>query len=213
MLSYDEAKKFYNAFGIKQDKQFYEQSAINALIEHAKMSDAQQIFEFGCGTGKLAQTLLQQHLPKNCRYVGVDISETMLDICSKRLQSFADRTTLIQTQGDLNFDLPQDIDHFISTYVLDLLSTADIKQLIKLAQLALLPGGYFCNAGLGMGKGFVSRIIAHLWHTVFRIRPSLVGGCRPISIIPYFEQDWKMIYVDTIVSYGIPSEIVIVQKK
>lgn len=51
MLTYGEARKFYDAFAEKQDKQFYEESATNLLLEQGRFDKANSIVEFGCGTG------------------------------------------------------------------------------------------------------------------------------------------------------------------
>jgi len=63
-LSPAEAKRFYDRLGSRQDWQgFYENPAINALIEHAGFDSAHSVIEFGCGTGTLAARLLREHLP------------------------------------------------------------------------------------------------------------------------------------------------------
>ena len=51
MLSRDEAKAFYDRFGAKQDSQgFYEDRALEDLMEHVDVDEAEAGFEFGCGT-------------------------------------------------------------------------------------------------------------------------------------------------------------------
>ena len=59
-LTPSEARTFYDKFGEKQDTQgFYENPALEDLIVHADFQHAQKVFEFGCGTGKFAERLLQ----------------------------------------------------------------------------------------------------------------------------------------------------------
>ncbi len=78
MLTHEEAKKFYDRFGSKQDWQrFYESRAVDDLIAHLKLNQAQSVFEFGCGTGRLAEILLDHFLPVKASYTGVDISTTI----------------------------------------------------------------------------------------------------------------------------------------
>ena len=77
-LSPEEAKRFYDRLGSRQDWQdFYENPAINELVAHAAFDSAHSVCEFGCGTGALAARLLQDHLPADTRYVGLHISSTM----------------------------------------------------------------------------------------------------------------------------------------
>jgi len=62
-LSPEQAKRFYDRLGSAQDWQgFFENPAINELIAHATFDSAQSVFEFGCGTGALAASLLQHQL-------------------------------------------------------------------------------------------------------------------------------------------------------
>ena len=46
MLSYEQARKYYDSFGEKQDHQFYENSPIEKLIEFGDFDKANSIFEF-----------------------------------------------------------------------------------------------------------------------------------------------------------------------
>src|SRR6266478_1823744 len=91
-LTTAEAKVFYDRFGAKQDTQaFYEDRALDALILHADFQHAQSVFEFGCGTGRLAARLFTTTLREDCRYVGADISETMVALARKRSRRWANR--------------------------------------------------------------------------------------------------------------------------
>ena len=54
-LSIPEARRFYDRFGAKQDKQvWYEAAALDDLVLHSDLANARSIFELGCGTGRLA---------------------------------------------------------------------------------------------------------------------------------------------------------------
>ncbi len=99
MLTYDEAERFYDSFGIKQDRQIYEESAINALLEHGEFAKAKNVVEFGCGTGRLASLLLTGFLPGDCYYFGIDISQTMIDICRDKIKLFSERAKCFKSEG------------------------------------------------------------------------------------------------------------------
>ena len=99
-LTTSEARAFYDRFGAKQDKQaFYEDRAIAALIAHADFEHAQSIFEFGCGTGRLAARLLPTPLPDNCHYLGVDISTTMVALARERLRPTGQRSCSLKVRS------------------------------------------------------------------------------------------------------------------
>ena len=50
------------------------------------------MFEFGCGTGRLAERLLHDHLPEQAIYTAVDISNTMFRLTRERLAQWPSLT-------------------------------------------------------------------------------------------------------------------------
>jgi hypothetical protein len=45
------------------------------------------------------------------------------------------------------------------------------------------------------------------------LRPSLVGGCRPVDLLPFLrEQEWLVQYHAKVVAFGIPSEVVVAKR-
>ncbi len=211
MLTHEQAKKFYDSFGRKQDKQFYEEKAITTLIEQGHFDNAEHVVEFGCGTGKLAARLLNEVLPRQCHYTGIDISETMVALCQQNTAPYAPRAKCYQGNGKPVLDISmQSADHFISAYVLDLLDEKDVHTLLEEAHRILKPGGFLCLASLGHGKGILSRTVETIWNLLFRVSPAIVGGCRPVSLHNFINpQQWQLSFNQTIVSYGIPSEVLI----
>ncbi len=215
-LTVSEAEAYYNRFGKKQDSQgFYEEPALNELITHAGFRDAERVFEFGCGTGKFAARLLKDHLPTSASYIGCDVSSVMVDLASQRLQKFSGRIKVMQTDGAVHFPLSErSTDRVISSYVLDLLPEEDIRAFFTEAYRVLTPGGRVCLASLTHGKTLPSRIISSLWMAVFRIRPSVVGGCRPIRLDAYIDKDrWKLEHSKVVTPFGVPSEALVLSPK
>ena len=99
-LAPEKAKRFYDRLGSGQDWQrFYENPATNQLIAHAGFGSAHSVFEFGCGTGAFAAGLLQHSLPADARYVGLDISSTMVSLALERLKPWSGRARVYQTDG------------------------------------------------------------------------------------------------------------------
>ena len=144
MLSTQEAKRFYNRFGAKQDRQaWYEAAPIRDLVAHANLSDARAVFELGCGTGRLAAEILKKDLPTSATYRGVDLSETMIGLASERLAPFADRASVTLSSGEPAIPLPSgSVERFLSTYVLDLLPSDHIEETLSEARRVLKPSGF-----------------------------------------------------------------------
>jgi ubiquinone/menaquinone biosynthesis C-methylase UbiE len=215
-LTHGEARAFYDRFGAKQDAQaFYEGRALRDLIAHADFGAAHAVFELGCGTGRFAELLLARHLPAKARYLGVDVSSTMVDLAHRRLQRFGERAEVRRTDGvpviaadDASFD------RFVSTYVLDLLSHDDIAAVFREAHRVLAPRGLLCVTGLTWGATPASRLLIGIWTALHRLRPSLVGGCRPLELHAFLDRrDWEIRHENRVTAFGVPSEIVVAERR
>ncbi|NQV20042.1 MAG: class I SAM-dependent methyltransferase [Rhodospirillales bacterium] len=212
LLTHQEAKAFYDRFGARQDAQgWYEDRATSDLIAHGELDRARSVFEFGCGTGRFAERLLRVHLPADCTYWGVDISETMAELARERLDPWAGPARVGLSAGSMRLDAEDhSFDRIISNYVVDLLSTRDIRDLLAEARRVLAPDGLLCLTGLGPGTTAVSKIIATLWTRLHAWKPAVVGGCRPVDVARILmETQWTARYHNTVVSFGIPSVVLV----
>ena len=215
MPSAAEIKRFYDRLGRLLDTQaFYEDRGMSEIAAHGRFEEAKAVFEFGCGTGRLAGRLLAGYLPRDSRYLGVDVSETMAAIASKRLARWGPRVEVKRTDGSLAFPAAgAAFDRFLTTYVLDLLSDQAIGEVLNEARRILAPGGLFCAATLTHGAGGLSRLVSRVWQSVHDIRPMLLGGCRPISISGRLPADgWTMEHQAIIARWGLTSEVLIARK-
>jgi len=215
-LTASEAEAYYNRFGKKQDSQgFYEDPALNDLIAHAGFQNAERVFEFGCGTGKFAERLLTEYLPAPATYIGCDVSPVMVGLATQRLKKYSERVKVLRSDGTVRFPLPDhSADRVISSYVLDLLSDEDIRTFLAEAHRVLIPAGRVCLASLTKGINLLSRILSSVWMAVFRIHPSIVGGCRPILLDEYIDRDrWKLEHRKILTPFGVPSEVLILIAK
>jgi ubiquinone/menaquinone biosynthesis C-methylase UbiE len=214
-LSHDEARRFYDDFGARQDSQgFYERPALERLIEPLALAEARAVVEFGCGTGRLAAELLEHHLPPACRYFGIDVSVTMVRLASARVARFGPRAEVVLTQGETRIEAADaSFDRFLSTYVFDLLADAEMEALLREAHRVLEPGGRLGVAGLTHGERGLPRVVSGLWERVHRMRPSLVGGCRPVSVREVLPASaWRILHHSVVTPYGIPSECLVAER-
>jgi ubiquinone/menaquinone biosynthesis C-methylase UbiE len=215
MLSYQQAKAFYDRFGKKQDWQsFYEDVATGALIRNGDFPHASAVLELGCGTGRFGERLLEGPLPPNARYVGIDISDTMVTLAKERLARFGARAEVHLTDGSPQLDFEAaTFDRFLSNYVLDLLTFEDIRTVLQEAWRVLSEGGLLGLTSLTHGFTRMSRMVENIWMTMHAILPTLVGGCRPISLLELVTQPrWRLRCDDKFSRYGVPSEILVAEK-
>ena len=213
VLNHSAALRYYDRFGKKQDSQgFYEDPAIDELITHSSLQDARSVFEFGCGTGKFASRILENHLPSSASYLGCDISPVMVGLAKKRLEPHGERAKVILSDGAVQFPVSDhSVDRVISNYVLDLLSKEDIQRFFSEShRAASIRDGIVCLASLTRGVTLSSRIVSSLWMTIFRMRPSVVGGCRPICLESYVDfGQWQLKHQRVLTPFGVPSEVII----
>lgn len=211
-LTHFEAKAYYDKFGRMQDTQaFYEDAAIDAMVAHAAMTHAQFVVEFGCGTGRLALELLERHLSDTARYLGTEVSSTMVAIAGERLRPYVSRASVMPTDGAPVLPVEDaSVDRLIATYVFDLLGEDDRIRFLAEAARVLMPGGLLCLAGITIGTNAISRAVMSAWQGIFKLNPRLVGGCRPTRAIEYLSTGpWTIRYHDVLVSWGVASEVVI----
>jgi ubiquinone/menaquinone biosynthesis C-methylase UbiE len=214
-LSHAEARRFYDRFGARQDAQaFYERPALERLVAHSELAEAQAVVEFGCGTGRLAAGLLGGALSPSCRYLGLDLSATMVELAQARVARFGARAEIRRTEGEPRIDAPDaSFDRFLSTYVLDLLPEDEIRSLLAEAHRVLAPGGLLAVASLTRGERGLPRALSFVWEGVHRLRPALVGGCRPIALSPHLAgRGWRILHRSVVAPYAIPSEVVVAER-
>jgi len=211
-LSHAAARALYDRIGRWQDTQrFYEDAATGDLIAHADFAQARSVFEFGAGTGRIAERLLRAHLPATAQYLGIDISTTMVTLARRRLAPWGDRALIEQSQGAPRIQAPDGaFDRFLSTYVLDLLSTQDIALVVDEAYRVLSPTGLLCLVSATRGRSPVERAVMGLAARLHAMSPRLVGGCRAIDLPSFLEPTrWRVVHRNAISRWGIVSEILV----
>ena len=166
------------------------------------------MLELGCGTGKLTARLLAGRLPEDARYLGLDVSPRMVGLASARVAPWSDRAEVRLVDGSLPLPAGDGAhDRFLALWVLDLMDDAATAAILDEAVRVLAPGGLLCLAGLTYGRGGLARVVSAGWEALWRLRPVLVGGCRPrtISLPDAFAVRHRRV----VVSWGVASEVVV----
>ena len=195
VLTVDQARAFYDRMGAWQDWQrFYEDPPLRRLLRAAKFQAAHAIIEFGCGTGRFAQQILSDIAPADCRYLGVDVSPTMVTLARARLSTYPGRAEVRLSDGAVTIgESDGSFDRYVSNYVLDLLSRESIRQLVSEAHRLLGPGGLLCLVSLTHGGSAFQKLVSGAWSRIHSFRPALVGGCRPIELLDFVSlPEWRV---------------------
>ncbi len=209
-LSPGRARAIYDRIGSRQDTQvFYENPAVRLLLRHGDFEHARRIFEFGCGTGRVAAEVLSR--APGASYRGLDLSPRMVALARTRLERFGAAAEVDVSEGGPPAGEPAaSCDRFLSTYVLDLLSEEEIGSTIAAAHRVLEPGGRLCVCSLTHGITPVSRLVVGIWERVYAHRPAWVGGCRPLELAGFLDrEDWRILVDEKVSAWGVPSEVLV----
>ena len=172
-LSREDTRRIYDRIGSWLDSQsFYEDRAIRSLAENGRFDSAEAVFEFGCGTGRFAESLFREHLSETAHYRAHDLSPRMGRSRQRETRTFRRSCRDSSQFWRRASSEPRDsCDRFVASYVLDLLSEDEIEAVLEEAWRMLCPGGLLCLASICPGQGPVSRSFMGLC-------PSCIGEAR-----------------------------------
>ncbi len=207
--------RLYDRIGPWQDRQgWYEDRPVAAMVEKADLAHATGVFELGCGTGRLAARLLDEILPGDCRYMGVDVSPRMVTLSANRLAQRVSRAGVLQVDGRLPLPIESgSFDRFVSTYVVDLLDRDYARQMMAEAARILTDDGLLAVVSLGPGDGIGTRLVARSWTAVWRRWPRLVGGCRPVDLRTLLGTEWAAAGITNVTAGGLHSQILVARRR
>jgi SAM-dependent methyltransferase len=215
-VTHRQASAIYDRIGRWQDtRPLSERRALDALVGQAAFERAASVFEFGCGTGRFAARLLRERLPVGAHYLGADVSPRMVELARAALAPWPERARVEQVDGSVCLAAADAaFDRFVSTYVLDLLSPDDARQLLLEARRVLRPGGLLALASLTPGSTWLSRALTSAWTSVWRLNPVLMGGCRPLRLTAALPADaWRVRYRSTVTDAVLASEVVVAERR
>ena len=212
VVTHEQARRIYDLIGRGQDtRPLSERRALHELARRCAFEKATAVVEFGCGTGRYAAELLRTRLPADCRYLGIDVSPKMVGLASEKLAPWAARASVVLTEGSPRLPEPDgSCDRFVSTYVLDLLGGEDTAVLLAEAHRVLRPGGLLGLVSLTNGASVSAQVLTAAWQRLWRVRPWLLGGCRPVEITRLLSPaEWSLRDQLTVGKYVLTSQVVV----
>ena len=215
-LTYEATRRVYDRIGRLQELQgFYEDRLLEDIVAHSRIEDARAVFEFGCGTGRFAESLLARHLTDDATYRGIDLSPVMVGLTNARLARFGSRAIAHLTEGPPPREEPTtSCDRFFSHCVLDVLPDDDgVVETIAEAHRLVRPGGRAGFCCMTYGFTAISRAFVTAWLRVRDWRPGLVGGTRPLDLRSFLpERQWRVCYQVRVVRGGVPIQGVVAER-
>lgn len=180
-----------------------ESRARRRCLERAGVRDGEALLEVAVGTG-LTLTELARCNPHG-RSVGVDLTPGMLARARRRVErkgmpvelGIADAHRLGFPDG--SFDL------LVNNYMFDLLPQGDFQPVLREFRRVLRRGGRLVLVNMAQGERWHHR----LYERLYELSPSLMGGCRGVSLSSDVEAAG---FVDVSREYlaqlGFPSEVI-----
>jgi len=215
VVTHDQARAYYDRRGSSADRgRRYDGPANRELALQARLHSARHVVEFGCETGRFAESLLANHLAPYTAYYAFDVSSIMVERTRDRLARFGPRVVVEQTDGSPVLPMADaGCDRFISAYVFDLLSRADAQALMEEAARVLAPGGLLCISCLTKGSKPMPKLVSGVWTAIHRARPLSTGGSRPVSARDFLlPSRWRLLYWQEVTSLFVPSEVLIAER-
>ena len=137
----------------------------------------------------------------------------MVDLAKHRLEAYAGRAQVVLSDVAVHFPFPDHlVDCIVSSYVLDLLSEADIRHFLSEAHRTLTPGGRVASLALLGALAFHRELYRLYGRQVPPCVPTIVGGCRPIDLASFIdERQWRIMHRRVLTPFGVPSEVLILE--
>ena len=189
----------------------FEKKPRELALRKLNVAEGERVLEVGFGTGHCIMALARS-VGGSGSVAGIDISEGMLDITSRKVSEagLADRVEL--RRGDAT-QLPFESDTFdaiFTSFTLELFDTPDIPVVLGECKRVLRQGGRICVAS--MSKDGEAGILLKLYEWGHRTLPSYVD-CRPIFVRRALEDaGFKVVDVTKVSMWGLLGEIVVADK-
>lgn len=186
-------------------ERFAEERARKLALELARISNGERVLEVAVGPGMALEQLARRN-PGGAT-TGLDLTPAMLQRTRRRFRRRAlPPPALCQCDArslpfaDDSFDL------VLSSYLLDLLSPADIDRTLREMYRVLRPSGRLVLLHLSLGSRWFDR----LWRILYWVIPTLLGGCRPIRLAGHLPAvGFAVLDSHRIVQCGIPTEVIL----
>ena len=181
-----------------------ETKARDICLEWAAIRNGESVLEIAVGTGQAFEKIVSAN--PDGRNEGIDITEPMLQRARQRMASHpnANYRLAIGDAFDLEF-ADASFDVIVNNYMFDLLPQDDFQPVLREFRRVLRRGGRLVLVNMAQGERWHHR----LYERLYELSPSLMGGCRGVSLSSEVEAAG---FVDVSREYlaqlGFPSEVI-----
>ena len=177
-------------------------------LELAGIRDGESILEVAVGTGGTFAEVLRAN--PGGENVGIDLTPEMLARArSKAARVGVPFTLAVGDAGALDFP-DGGFDLVLNAYMFDLLPEEDFGRVLGEMRRVLKPGGRLVVTNMALGRRRWHRI----YEAIYRLRPSLMGGCRGVTLRPHLEAaGFEVSHEEYLAQLGFPTEILVARRR
>jgi len=197
---YDRTAWFYNLWATLTETKAQERA-----IQLVNIQDEIVILDVAVGTGRLFNRIVKRN--PNGRNIGIDISKGMLAKAKSLLskQPSSNYELEIGSAFDITMD-NHSVDILFNNYMFDLVPFDQMDIIIDEFYRVLKPGGQLVLVNMTKKE----RLGAGLYERIYRISPTLMGGCRGVQMFDLLtENGFKVEIREYIQQMLFPSEVII----
>ena len=179
-----------------------EARARRASLARAAVRDGEAVLEVAVGTGLAFRELVRAN--PSGRTEGIDLTDAMLARARRKVAGLPGRHRLrVGDAHRLDFE-DGTFDLVTNSYMFDLLPEQDFDPVLREMRRVLKPGGRLVLVNMTSGGTWSQR----LWEAVYRVSPSLLGGCRAVALAPAVRSaGFEDVRVERVSQLGVPSEL------
>jgi ubiquinone/menaquinone biosynthesis C-methylase UbiE len=161
---------------------FTESKARNRCLEVADIHDGQKILEVAVGTGSAFVEILKKN--KHGFNTGIDLTSEMLSRAKSKAEKLGARNYSLEAGDAYDLTYPDEtFDVVLNNYMFDLLPEQDFPMILKGFFRVLKPGGKLVMANMTKPQHWYNSFA----ELIYRVKPSMMGGCRGVYLLPYLE--------------------------
>jgi len=180
-----------------------ESRARDRCLELAAIRNGEAVLEVAVGTGLTFARILEAN--PSGRNEGIDLTKAMLIRAERKAADSGSNNYCLKVGDAYDLDFPDDsFDVVINNYMFDLLPQQDFLTVLEEFKRVLRPGGRLAMVNMTKGKRWYNGT----WQRIYQINPSLLGGCRGVSILPQIQAcGFRQIKREYMSQMTFPSEI------
>jgi ubiquinone/menaquinone biosynthesis C-methylase UbiE len=182
-----------------------ERKARNRCLELAAVQDGEDVLEVAVGTGLAFVEILKAN--PSGRNEGVDLTAAMLALAEKKARRTGIDSYRLQVGDAYRLKFPDDsFDALINNYMFDLLPERDFRTVLEEFKRVLRPGGRLAMVNMTEGTRWYNGV----WGRLYQFSPALLGGCRPVSVLPLMRQcGYQQTTREYFSQFTFPSEVIV----